>query len=153
MDTQSLDRAGLTTVPLVTPESVPPSPRFLTLQQVADELNTSHSQVYALVRDRSLLAVKIGGRGQWRVERAQLEAYIARLYREADARDPGDLPAGARPGALTAPAERDALRPPCSAPAETLSAFAGGGSSRSDGAGTLTGQGRFASSSAQALAR
>ena len=64
--------------------------RFLTLQQVADELNVSHAQVYALVRDHSLLAVKIGGRGQWRVERAKLEQYIDRLYREADTRDPDD---------------------------------------------------------------
>ncbi len=70
----------------------PTSPRFLTLQQVADELNVSHSQVYALVRDRSLVAVKIGGRGQWRVERARLEEYIERLYREAETRDPTDLP-------------------------------------------------------------
>jgi excisionase family DNA binding protein len=54
----------------VTPEPPPTSPRFLTLDQVADELNTSRSQVYALVRDRSIIAVKIGGRGQWRVERA-----------------------------------------------------------------------------------
>jgi excisionase family DNA binding protein len=72
--------------------SPPPPPRFLTLQQVADELNVSHSQVYALVRDRSLVAVKIGGRGQWRVERARLEEYIERLYREAETRDPADLP-------------------------------------------------------------
>jgi excisionase family DNA binding protein len=54
---------------------------------VADELNTSRSKVYALVRDRSVIAVKIGGRGQWRVERARLKA-IARLYCEAEARDP-----------------------------------------------------------------
>ena len=66
--------------------------RFLTLQQVADELNVSHAQVYALVRDRSLTAVMIGGRGQWRVERTKLEEYIDRLYAEADARDPADLP-------------------------------------------------------------
>ena len=73
--------------------ATPPSPtRFLTLQQVADELNVSHSQVYALVRDRSLIAVKIGGRGQWRVERARLEQYIDQLYRDADAGDPGVLP-------------------------------------------------------------
>ena len=71
--------------------------RFLTLQQVGDELHVSRAQVYALVRDRSLLAVKIGGRGQWRVERSQLEAFIARLYQEAEARDPADLP-GAEPG-------------------------------------------------------
>ena len=58
----------------------PAPPRFLTLQQVADELNVSHAQVYALVRDRSLVAVKIGGRGQWRVEASQLEDYIARMY-------------------------------------------------------------------------
>ena len=71
----------------------PPTPtRFLTLQQVADELNVSHSQIYALVRDRSLIAVKIGGRGQWRVERARLEDYIEQLYRDADARDPAELP-------------------------------------------------------------
>ena len=73
--------------------SEPPAPlRFLTLQQVADELNVSHAQVYALVRDRSLLAVKVGGRGQWRVERSRLEEYIDRLYRDAEARDPADLP-------------------------------------------------------------
>jgi len=53
--------------------------RFLTLGQVAEELNVSRSQVYALVRDRSVVAVKIGGRGQWRVERAELERYIAGL--------------------------------------------------------------------------
>lgn len=66
--------------------------RFLTLDQVAEELNVTHSQVYALVRDRSVVAVKIGGRGQWRIERDQLEAYIARLYAEAQERSPGDLP-------------------------------------------------------------
>jgi excisionase family DNA binding protein len=82
----------------VPPQPPPASPRFLTLDQVADELNTSRSQVYALVRDRSIIAVKIGGRGQWRVERAQLEAYIARLYREAEARDPADLPGDDRAG-------------------------------------------------------
>jgi len=49
----------------------------------AAELNVSRAQVYALVRDRSLLAVKIGGRGQWRVERSKLEDYIAQLYEDA----------------------------------------------------------------------
>ncbi len=75
-------------------ESEPTSPRFLTLQQVADELNVSHSQVYWLVRDKSITAVKIGGRGQWRVERSQLEAYIRRLYAEAQTREVDDLPQG-----------------------------------------------------------
>ena len=63
------------------------SMRFLTLDQVAVELNVSRAQVYALVWARQLLAVKIGGRGHWRVERSELEAYIARLYRETRAKD------------------------------------------------------------------
>jgi len=50
------------------------------LDEVAAELNVSRSQAYALVRDRSLLAIKIGGRGQWRIERCKLEDYIAQLY-------------------------------------------------------------------------
>ncbi|MCB0894119.1 MAG: helix-turn-helix domain-containing protein [Nocardioides sp.] len=58
------------------------TPRFLTLADVAEVLNTSSAQVYALVRRGDLPAIKIGGRGQWRVESAQLEDYIARMYAE-----------------------------------------------------------------------
>jgi excisionase family DNA binding protein len=54
--------------------------RFLTLADVAEVLNISASQTYALVRSGELVAIKIGGRGQWRVERDQLEQYIARMY-------------------------------------------------------------------------
>ena len=56
------------------------SERFLTLSDVAEILNISGSQTYALVRSGDLEAIKIGGRGQWRVERDRLENYIARLY-------------------------------------------------------------------------
>jgi excisionase family DNA binding protein len=56
------------------------APRFLTLQDVAEVLNTSVSQVYALVRSKELRAMKIGGRGQWRVEDAALEEYIQRTH-------------------------------------------------------------------------
>ncbi|MCL2542403.1 MAG: helix-turn-helix domain-containing protein [Nocardioidaceae bacterium] len=59
------------------------TPRFLTLADVADVLNTSSAQVYALVRRGDLPAIKIGGRGQWRVESDKLEEYIARMYTEA----------------------------------------------------------------------
>ncbi len=59
------------------------TPRFLTLTDVAEVLNTSSAQVYALVRRGDLLAIKIGGRGQWRVEASELEAYIKRMYDEA----------------------------------------------------------------------
>ena len=56
------------------------TPRFLTLADVAEVLNTSSAQVYALVRRGDLPAIKIGGRGQWRVESAQLEEFIQRMY-------------------------------------------------------------------------
>jgi excisionase family DNA binding protein len=59
-----------------------PAPRFLQLSDVADVLNISANQVYALVRRGDIPAVKIGGRGQWRVESAELEKYIERLYTE-----------------------------------------------------------------------
>lgn len=56
------------------------TPRFLTLADVAEVLNTSSAQVYALVRRGELAAIKIGGRGQWRVESTQLEEFIQRMY-------------------------------------------------------------------------
>ncbi|MDR7279150.1 helix-turn-helix transcriptional regulator [Catenuloplanes atrovinosus] len=60
-------------------------PRFLLLSDVAAELNVSDSQVYHMVRSGELPAIKIGGRGQWRVERARLEEYIAAKYAETAA--------------------------------------------------------------------
>ncbi len=59
--------------------------RFLQLSEVAETLNISASQTYALVRSGELPAIKIGGRGQWRVERSELEAYIQRCYAETKA--------------------------------------------------------------------
>jgi excisionase family DNA binding protein len=61
------------------------SSRFLQLSDVAEILNISASQTYALVRSGELPAIKIGGRGQWRVEASQLEAYIERAYTETRA--------------------------------------------------------------------
>ncbi len=60
------------------------TPRFLTLAEVAEILSTSVPQVYALVRRGELTGVKIGGRGQWRVESAKLEDYITQLYVETE---------------------------------------------------------------------
>ena len=57
-------------------------PRFLTLTDVAEILNTSLAQVTALVRRGELRALKLGGRGQWRVETSELEAFIERMYAE-----------------------------------------------------------------------
>jgi excisionase family DNA binding protein len=61
---------------------MPGTPRFLTLADVAEVLSTSSAQVYALVRRGELSAIKIGGRGQWRVESSELEDYIQRMYAE-----------------------------------------------------------------------
>ena len=84
-----------------------PTPRFLTLDDVAEILNVSWSQVYALVRRKELIAIQIGGRGQWRVEKDELERFIQQKYAEARAGavpdDPGssashpDGEGGARP--------------------------------------------------------
>lgn len=57
-------------------------PRFLTLTDVAETLNISAAQTYALVRSGDLPAIKVGGRGQWRVEARELENYIARMYEQ-----------------------------------------------------------------------
>lgn len=57
-------------------------PRFLTLTDVAETLNVSLSQVQALVRSGELVGVKLGGRGVWRVENIELEAYIQRMYEQ-----------------------------------------------------------------------
>lgn len=59
--------------------------RFMTLDDVAAFLNVSVPQAYALVRSGDLPAIKIGGRGIWRVDRAQLEAYVERLHEETQA--------------------------------------------------------------------
>jgi excisionase family DNA binding protein len=62
-----------------------PTPRFLTLDDVAETLNLSWSQAYALVRRKELIAIQIGGRGQWRVEVDELERFIQQKYAEARA--------------------------------------------------------------------
>jgi excisionase family DNA binding protein len=60
-------------------------PRFLTLNDVAEILNTSLAQVTALVQRGEIRAIKIGGRGQWRVEQVELESFIERMYAETEA--------------------------------------------------------------------
>ncbi len=60
-----------------------PDSRFLQLSDVAEVLNISAAQAYALVRSGELPAIKIGGKGAWRVETTVLETYIERMYSEA----------------------------------------------------------------------
>jgi excisionase family DNA binding protein len=58
--------------------------RFLTLADVSEVLSVSASQAYALVRGGDLRAIKVGGRGQWRVEQAELDRFIAARYEETE---------------------------------------------------------------------
>ena len=56
--------------------------RFLTRAQVAEELNISMAQCYALLRRGELRAARIGARGDYRIGRDDLEAYIEQTYAE-----------------------------------------------------------------------
>lgn len=57
--------------------------RFVTPSDVAEILGVSSAQIYALVRSGEIAAIKVGGRGQWRIEVDQIESYISRAYEEA----------------------------------------------------------------------
>lgn len=54
--------------------------RFMTLDDVREVLSISSTQAYSLVRSGELRAIRVGGRGQWRIENSELEAYIQRSY-------------------------------------------------------------------------
>lgn len=54
--------------------------RFMTLDDVREVLSISSTQAYFLVRSGELRAIRVGGRGQWRIENSELEAYIQRSY-------------------------------------------------------------------------
>ncbi len=57
--------------------------RFLTLEQVAEELGVGYAGAYRLVRTGELPGIKLGGRGVWRVERAVLDEWRGKAPREA----------------------------------------------------------------------
>lgn len=61
-------------------------PRFLSLADVTEVLQITMSQARALVRSGSLKAIQIGGKGTWRVENRELEAYIERMYAQTEER-------------------------------------------------------------------
>lgn len=58
------------------------APRFIQLKDVAEVLNISTTQAYALLRSGELSAIKVGGRGQWRIEVSVLEDFIKQMYAE-----------------------------------------------------------------------
>lgn len=70
--------------------------RFLTVEQVAEELNVKESLVRGLIKTGELRALQVGGRGLWRVGRQDVEDYIAGGYRRTAERiAAGELEDGA----------------------------------------------------------
>jgi excisionase family DNA binding protein len=63
-------------------EPADPVGRFLTVAETAEVLRVSAAQAYALVRSGELPAIRIGAARHWRVERAELEAFIQARYEE-----------------------------------------------------------------------
>lgn len=55
-------------------------PRFMTLTDVAEELQISTAAVRTMVLKGELEAFQIGGRGQWRVDSQKFEAFIEQLH-------------------------------------------------------------------------
>lgn len=66
-------------------------PRFVPLEHVQAELSISYIQALALVRSGQLRAIKVGGRGQWRVSLDAFEDYIAERYAETSAMVAGEM--------------------------------------------------------------
>lgn len=66
--------------------------RLMTLTEVAEVLNISMPQAYALVRSGELPAIQIGGKKQWRVEPAKLEEFVAAAYFDRATSESGGSP-------------------------------------------------------------
>lgn len=52
--------------------------RLLTLADVAQILDVTVPTARSLVRDGRIVGFQVGGRGMWRVESSELDAYIER---------------------------------------------------------------------------
>lgn len=64
----------------VADDAAPKRPRFLTIEQVADELGAGVPLVRGLLRTGELRGLQIGGRGLWRIAAADLEDYISDAF-------------------------------------------------------------------------
>ena len=63
-----------------------PGRRFLTIEQVAEELRVSRAQIRTLLRTGELRGIQIGPRGLWRIGIDNLEDFIAEAYRRTAVR-------------------------------------------------------------------
>lgn len=68
--------------------------RFLTIEQVAEELNVGQPLIRSLLRTGELRGIQIGGRGMWRIAAADVEDYISPAYQTTAERiATGEIPA------------------------------------------------------------
>lgn len=59
-----------------------PAARFMTIEQVAEELNVGIPQVRSLLKSGELRGLQIGARGLWRIGVQDFEDYITEAYRQ-----------------------------------------------------------------------
>lgn len=59
----------------------PKKPRFLTIEQAADELSVKASLIRNLIKTGELRALQVGARGIWRIGLQDVEDYIEEAYR------------------------------------------------------------------------
>lgn len=68
--------------------------RFLTVEQVAEELNVGQPLIRTLLKSGELRGIQIGGRRLWRIAAADLEDYVSQAYdAAAEMIATGQLPA------------------------------------------------------------
>ncbi|MDO5863441.1 MULTISPECIES: helix-turn-helix domain-containing protein [Paenarthrobacter] len=66
--------------------------RFLTIEQVAEELNMTAVQIRALLKAGDLRGIPVGGRNVWCIGATDVEDFIAEAYQRTAERTAGDLP-------------------------------------------------------------
>jgi len=62
------------------PEENKPTPRFLTIEQVATELSIGLPLIRALLKNGELRGFQLGGRNTWRIGVDDLQSYIDDAY-------------------------------------------------------------------------
>jgi prophage regulatory protein len=73
-------------------EESPRPLRFLTIEQVAQELNVGEPLVRGMLKSGELRGIQVGGRGAWRIGRGDVEAFVEQAYlRTAEKISRGDF--------------------------------------------------------------
>lgn len=54
--------------------------RFLSIADVCEQLGVTSSAVRGMLHSGELLGIQVGGKGTWRIEESELDAYIQRAY-------------------------------------------------------------------------